>query len=169
MARVGPQSGSSHLGDDAVGFAALETVGHLDAHHAEHGLPKIAKIDVFFDDVPLVLDAQPAAAAEHGRQMMIVVGVDRAATAAPDHHGVVQQVAVPLLDGLQAIEEIRQLFPVVRIDDRPPFKFVGILAVVRHGVIAVGITRFLAIRPPVLEIAILAINWVFVTARRCSK
>jgi hypothetical protein len=85
----------------AVGLAALEVLRHGDVHHAEHGLPEVAQVVVVLDDVALVLHADAAAAAEHGGQVGVVVGVDGAAARAPGHHRVVEQRAVAFLDRLQ--------------------------------------------------------------------
>ncbi len=86
--------------DDAVRFAPLEVFGDGDVHAIEDGAPEVAEPDIFLHDVALVLDAQARTAGQHGRQVMVVVGVDGAAAAAVGDEGVVEQRAVAFLDRL---------------------------------------------------------------------
>ncbi len=58
--------------DHSVGFATLEILRHGHAHQAQHGLPEIAQISVVLDDVPLVLEPQPAAGAKENLALVTI-------------------------------------------------------------------------------------------------
>ena len=120
---------SRQLCDHAVRLAALESLRHMHVHKAEHCLPEVAEIVVGFSDMALVSDSDAASTTQHGWQVMIVMSVDGAAGRTPGRHCVVEQCAVAFLHRLKPIKEVRPLFRVPRVGDRPPLQFVGILSV----------------------------------------
>ena len=147
------KSDSYEFLDDAVGLTALKIFRYRDAQDAEHGLPEIAEADVFLFEVALMLDAELFAADQHRGEVRIVVSVLGAAAATPDEQRVIEQCAVIFLHALELLDEVGPVFHVPRIDRGQPLELVGLFAVMRHLVIAVGTTLVGIAVSAVVEVA----------------
>ena len=144
---------SYKLLEHPIRFAALKILRHLDAHDTEHCLPEVAEADIFLEQVALMLDAKLVAADQHRRQVRVVVCVLGTAATAPDKHRVIEQCAVTFLNAPKLLDEVGPVFHVPRVDSGQPLKLVGLFAVVRHLVIAVGATFVGVAVSAVVEVA----------------
>src|SRR5262249_11371355 len=101
-----------------IRLAALKILGQGHADAVYHGLPDVADHDAFLDEMSLVLDSQPGAAAKNEGQVVSTVTAVSVGCR-PSGHGMVEQRAVPFLDALELADKVGPILHVDLVDCCP--------------------------------------------------